>query len=70
MTTLAQALIALGAFAAFGKAFRRVKLGYVPECSGFMGSGFREEDSTFFVKGAFFETFEKNALRIPTLSHA
>lgn len=56
--------------AAFGKAFRRVKLGYVPECSGFMGSGFREEDSTFFVKGAFFETFEKNALRIPTLSHA
>jgi len=56
--------------AAFG-GVKRAVLGYVPEdTAGYDRGEVVEEDSTFFVKGAFFENFEKRGLRIPTLSHA
>jgi len=59
------------AAAAFGSQVRQVKLKYVPECAqGWERSLLQEEDCTFFVKGEFFESFEKDGLRIPALSHA
>jgi len=57
--------------AAFGEEICHVILGYVPECPAlYQKKILREEDCTFFVKGAFFSSFEEKQLRIPSLSHA
>lgn len=57
--------------AAFGSGVKRVELGFAPaDTADFTRQELREDDCTFFVKGAFFEEFEARALRIPSLSHA
>lgn len=57
--------------AAFGADVKTVSLGFAPkDPTGFTCEEYREEDSTFFVKG---EAFGENAWgknRIPSLSHA
>ena len=46
-------------------------LGFAPENpEGWEITELQEEDTHFFVKGAAFEEFEANDLRIPSLSHA
>ncbi len=56
---------------AFGSDVRQVTLGFSPaDPSGFTCTELHEDDTTFFVKGGFFEEFEEKKLRIPTLSHA
>ena len=64
--------IALDAvIAAFGRAVRRVVLGFAPaDAAGYEMLPLKEEDTTFFVKGAVFEEFRQKKLRIPDLSHA
>lgn len=55
----------------FGREVREITLGFTPaETDGFTCRELKEEDSTFFVKGAFFDTFAEKKLRIPSLSHA
>ena len=57
--------------AAFGSEVKQVTLGFAPaEAAGFEVHGLHEEDSTFFVKGAGFDSFEAQKLRIPSLSLA
>lgn len=57
--------------AAFGSEIHTVTLGFAPESAdGFTVSDYHEEDSTFFVKGSFFEEFTAKKQRIPSLSHA
>ncbi len=57
--------------AAFGSGFDRVELGFAPEDpSGWDRRILQEKNSTFFVRGALFEDFEANALRIPVLARA
>ena len=57
--------------AAFGGEFRTVVLGFAPEnAEGWQKQILREEDSTFFVKGAAFDDFEAKHLRIPILARA
>lgn len=54
---------------AFGPMIRRVELGFTPLCrDGFSGELLREENTTMFVKGAWFETFEARRLRFPSLA--
>lgn len=56
---------------AFGGKVKRVTLGFAPgEKEGWNGAEYHEEDCTFFVKGACFAEFEREHLRIPSLSHA
>ena len=55
---------------AFGDV-REIRLGFAPaDPRGWELSELREEDCNFFVRGSFFEEFEKRNLRIPSLSHA
>lgn len=55
----------------FGKEVREITLGFTPaDPTNFLCQELKEEDSTFFVKGAFFDTFTEKKLRIPSLSHA
>lgn len=57
--------------ACFGADVRRVTLGFTPaDASSWQVSELREEDTTFFAKGPFFENFSARRLRFPTLSHA
>lgn len=57
--------------AAFGADIKQVTLGFSPaDPTGFTCQAFREEDTTFFVKGALWDSFSKKRLRIPTLAHA
>ena len=57
--------------AAFGGAVRRVTLGFAPaDPTSFEVRLLKDEDTTFFVKGAVFDSFERSRLRIPELSHA
>ena len=57
--------------AAFGADVKTVSLGFVPkDSSGFTCEAYREEDSTFFVKGEAFRENEWGKNRIPSLSHA
>lgn len=59
------------AAALFGAQIREVVLGFAPkESEGWTAAELAEEDSTFFVKGSEWERFEKEKLRIPSLSHA
>lgn len=56
---------------AFGAGVKHVTLGFAPaDKKGWKGSEYHEADCTFFVKGACFEEFEGEKLRIPSLSHA
>ncbi len=56
---------------AFGAEVKSVTLGFTPaQTAGFERRELKEEDSTFFVKGAVFDTFREAGLRIPSLSHA
>jgi hypothetical protein len=56
---------------AFGEGVSRVELGFAPvDPSGWAMMPVKEENSTFFVKGAAFDRWEKQGMRIPTLSHA
>lgn len=53
----------------FGPAIRRAELGFTPLArDGFSKEPLREEDTTLFVKGAWFETFEAHGLRVPGLA--
>lgn len=55
----------------FGKEVREVTLGFTPaDPAGFICKELKEEDTTFFVKGKFFDFFAEKKLRIPSLSHA
>lgn len=57
--------------AAFGDGIRRVRLGFAPEePENWESRPFHQEDCTFFVRGACFDDFAADRLRIPTLSHA
>lgn len=57
--------------AAFGDEVKQVSLGFTPlDQEHFCAREIQEEDSTFFVRGAFFREFEEARLRIPSLSHA
>lgn len=57
--------------ALFGAQVKEVVLGFAPKrCEGWTAAELWEEDSTFFVKGSEWERFEKEKLRIPSLSHA
>lgn len=56
---------------AFGASVRQVSLGFSPaEKSGWKCRVLREEDCTFFIKGAVFDAFAEKKLRIPSLAHA
>jgi len=56
---------------AFGSGFQQIKLGFAPENSnGWEKQLLQEKDSTFFVKGALFNDFETDNLRIPILGRA
>lgn len=56
---------------AFGPQIHSVTLGFTPaDPTGFVCRELREEDTTFFVKGAVFRAFSQARLRIPSLSHA
>lgn len=57
--------------AAFGHNIKQIILGFTPiDATGYTISKFREEDCTLFVKGSVFDTFEKDQVMFPTLSHA
>lgn len=57
--------------AAFGGGVKKVTLGFTPaDRTGWTEDAWHEEDSTFFVRGGAAELFEKDHLRIPSLSHA
>lgn len=56
---------------AFGSGVQKVTLGFTPmDTEGFDCKELKEADSTFFVKGAAFQDFAEQKLRIPSLSHA
>lgn len=49
----------------------KVMLGFTPkEAEGYRISKVREEDTTLYVKGHFFENLNENKIMFPTLSHA
>ena len=57
--------------AAFGCGVEYVTLGFAPaDPEGWTAEENREEDCNFFVRGAVFDTFQQQKLRIPSLSHA
>ncbi len=57
--------------AAFGEEVTEVELGFTPaDTQGFTCRVLQAEDTTLFVKGPFFQDFEKKRLRFPELSHA
>lgn len=56
---------------AFGGGVKTVTLGFAPaDPEGFDCAEWKEEDTTFFVKGVAFRDFAERKLRIPSLSHA
>ena len=58
-------------FRLFGKAVRKVTLGFVPaDAQNYTVSEYHIEDCTFFVKGSALDIMDRDKLRIPTLSHA
>lgn len=55
----------------FGKDIKKVVLGFAPaETEPYECSEIKEEDTTFFTKGKFFEKFQEKHLMFPLLSHA
>ena len=57
--------------AAFGPEVKNVTLGFTPaDRTGWNCEELKEEDTTFFTRGAAFESFAERKLRIPSLSHA
>lgn len=55
----------------FGAGVKRVTLGFAPaDKTGWEAEEYHDEDCTFFVMGACFAEFEREHLRIPSLSHA
>lgn len=55
----------------FGKEIKNVTFGFTPNNTyGMTCQKIFEEDTTFFVKGKFFENYEDKKLMFPTLSHA
>lgn len=57
--------------AAFGRDINRVVLGFAPaDASGYEKAVLHEADTTLFVKGGAFDSFDTMGLRIPSLSHA
>jgi hypothetical protein len=57
--------------AAFGPEVKTVTLGFTPaDRTGWTCEELKEEDTTFFTRGAAFEKFAERKLRIPSLSHA
>ena len=55
----------------FGSEIRHVVLGFAPvDSTGYRITALREDDCTFFIKGAVFDSFEREELRIPALAHA
>lgn len=55
----------------FGSGVQKVTLGFAPaDTAGFDCREYKDEDTTFFVKGEAFADFARNRLRIPSLSHA
>ena len=57
--------------ALLGKEIKKVALGFVPmEADGYTPLEYPEDDCTFFVKGSGTDIFNKEKLRIPSLSHA
>lgn len=56
---------------AFGRNIRTVVLGFTPiDKEGYTKSELQEEDTTLFVKGAAFDSFEQEEKMFPLLSHA
>lgn len=56
---------------AFGRDIRTVVLGFTPiDKEGYTKSQLQEEDTTLFVKGAAFDSFEQEEKMFPLLSHA
>lgn len=56
---------------AFSRDINKVTLGFTPsDLTGYECSERKEEDTTLFVKGEDFITFEKQHFMFPTLSHA
>lgn len=56
---------------AFGEEIHNVTLGFVPQDgNGFDVKVLHEEGTTLFVKGAVFDGYEEEKLRLPSLSHA
>lgn len=56
---------------AFGKQIKRVHLGFTPEYrTGYTVNELKEADTTLFVKGSCFLSFEKEQLMFPPLTHA
>lgn len=56
---------------AFGADVRQVQLGFTPvDTAGFTVSPLTEEDTTTFVRGSVFDSFETKKLRFPSLAHA
>lgn len=57
--------------ATLGSRFKQVTLGFVPcDTTDWECTERKEEDCTFFVKGAAFDQFEERKLMVPTLAHA
>ena len=57
--------------AAFGPEVKTVTLGFTPaDRNGWTWEELKEEDTTFFTRGAAFEKFAERKLRIPSLAHA
>ena len=57
--------------ASFGKTYKRVSMGFVPEnTDGWQIAERKEEDCTLFVKGEVFEDFAQKKVMFPTLAHA
>lgn len=55
----------------FGKDIKKVVLGFAPtETESYECCEIKEEDTTFFAKGKFFEKFQEKHLMFPLLSHA
>ena len=56
---------------AFGEQVKRVRLGFTPEHrTGYIADKLKEADTTLFVKGSCFLTFEEEQLMFPPLTHA
>lgn len=56
---------------AFGKEFKRVRLGFTPlDPDGFEACRLWQEDTTLFVKGKVFDNMEADRLMIPLLAYA
>lgn len=55
----------------FGKGAKNMILGFTPlDSERYMAKEIKEEDTTFFIKGAELDIIMKEKMRIPSLSHA